>query len=254
MIDWSQMPESAKSWREAGLFDAERLPQPTSAAWLVSDAPPTVVLSVLHIGVVSCFATSCPMGQEWMDMYGTAAGEHVRAIADACDMDELAAAHDDLDAVLRTVGPGLLQPELRARLHAIRRVAVDDQPFTAHQATELASISYRRLDHWARQGWVTPALAAGAGRGGTRCYCLDDVLRLASLRHFADAGRQVNIVGEQLSFLEVGTARFVIVGDRTNVAVCDSLDDLCALVGQADRFTVFDTAPLRESASRSVNR
>ncbi len=55
----------------------------------------------------------------------------------------------------------------------------------AADAHGLAGISYRQLDHWARQGWVTPSVDPGEGRSGRRRYSADDVVRLDLLRHLA---------------------------------------------------------------------
>lgn len=55
----------------------------------------------------------------------------------------------------------------------------------AGDAHALAGISYRQLDHWARQGWVTPSVDSGEGRSGRRRYSPDDVIRLDLLRHLA---------------------------------------------------------------------
>lgn len=55
----------------------------------------------------------------------------------------------------------------------------------AGDAHAAAGISYRQLDHWARQGWVTPSVDPGEGRSGRRLYSADDVVRLDLLRHLA---------------------------------------------------------------------
>jgi DNA-binding transcriptional MerR regulator len=51
----------------------------------------------------------------------------------------------------------------------------------ATDAHTIAGITYRQLDHWARQGWVTPSVDAGQGRSGRRRYSGRDVVRLALL-------------------------------------------------------------------------
>ena len=122
-LDWSRMPRSVSAWLRAGLFNAAGLPQPTSAAWLIAEAPPPAVFGVTHIGVASCLATHCPEGPAWLDLYGSIAGEQVRSFVEAGDPAELAAAHDDLDAILRTFGHELMQPGMVDRLNELRRAA-----------------------------------------------------------------------------------------------------------------------------------
>lgn len=65
----------------------------------------------------------------------------------------------------------------------------------AVRAHELAGISYRQLDHWARQGWVKPSLDAGQGRSGRRIYSLEDVIRLDLLRHLTVSGVNPAVAG-----------------------------------------------------------
>src|SRR4051812_29488125 len=58
---------------------------------------------------------------------------------------------------------------------------------SALDAHTLARITYRQLDHWARQGWVRPSLDPGTGRSGRRRYTTEDVVRLDLLRHLAQS-------------------------------------------------------------------
>ncbi len=70
--------------------------------------------------------------------------------------------------------------------NADQGISADDPTgIVAADAHGLAGISYRQLDHWARQGWVTPSVDPGEGRSGRRRYSADDVVRLDLLRHLA---------------------------------------------------------------------
>jgi DNA-binding transcriptional MerR regulator len=62
---------------------------------------------------------------------------------------------------------------------------------TAPEAAELAGITYRQLDYWARRGWVAPSIDRGTGRAARRLYSADDVVRLAALGHFGRARADV---------------------------------------------------------------
>jgi DNA-binding transcriptional MerR regulator len=62
-------------------------------------------------------------------------------------------------------------------------------------ASELAQITYRQLDHWARQGWVRPSVDPGEGRAGRRRYSSGDVERMALLRHLAKSGVNMSVAG-----------------------------------------------------------
>jgi len=65
----------------------------------------------------------------------------------------------------------------------------------ASVASELAQITYRQLDHWARQGWVRPSVDPGEGRAGRRRYSSGDIERMALLRHLAKSGVNMSVAG-----------------------------------------------------------
>ncbi|MCP4957706.1 MAG: MerR family transcriptional regulator [Actinomycetia bacterium] len=115
----------------------------------------------------------------------------------------------------------------------------------AAEAADLALITYRQLDHWARQGWVEPSLQAGSGRGGRRLYSVDDVLRLAALRHFAKAGWPVKDLGSQLPHTDVAGATWLVAGTESGLVSVDDVDELHELFTNEERFTVYDLRPLR---------
>ncbi len=73
----------------------------------------------------------------------------------------------------------------------------------AGDAHALAGISYRQLDHWARQGWVTPSVDSGEGRSGRRRYSADDVVRLDLLRHLAVSRVNPAVAGPLVAGCEV---------------------------------------------------
>lgn len=247
MIDWDTLPNSTAAWAAAALLDPALLPHPTSARWIVEQAPPLTVLAVLHIGVATCLASGCPEGPKWLNEFGRFAGRRPRDFLERGDVAEMAASHDDFDAVLRQVGPGLLEPLVRPRLMAVRRVAFDPRPFTSAEAMNMTAVTYRQLDHWARQGWVEPSIASGSGRGGTRLYCLDDMIRLAAQRHFGASGLPVATTGEQIALIEVGAKRFVAAGKNLPAAAYD-WPDLTHAIQQPGRYVVFDSELLREHA------
>ena len=116
---------------------------------------------------------------------------------------------------------------------------------TAKAAAEMALITYRQLDHWARQGWVTPSVQTASGRGKRRQYSADDVLRLAALRHFAKSGWPVADLGDQIATVDIAGARWVLVGSKTGlIAVADN-DALQQVVSAEGQFSAYDLKPLR---------
>lgn len=61
--------------------------------------------------------------------------------------------------------------------------------FTSKQAAQLTGITYRQLDYWTRQGYITPIVEAD-GPGSRRRWSLEQVERLC-------------IVGDAVSNLDV---------------------------------------------------
>src|SRR4051794_8674809 len=78
-----------------------------------------------------------------------------------------------------------------------------DPGISALDAHTLAGITYRQLDHWARQGWVRPSLDPGTGRSGRRQYSSDDVVRLDLLRHLAQSRVNAAVAGPQVAAFRV---------------------------------------------------
>ena len=80
----------------------------------------------------------------------------------------------------------------------------------AGDAHEIAGITYRQLDHWARQGWVTPSVDPGHGRSSRRLYSELDVVRLDLLRHLAMSRVNAAVAGPTVADVEI-PERAVIV-------------------------------------------
>lgn len=54
-------------------------------------------------------------------------------------------------------------------------VVTEVQSFSGPQVTELAEISYRQVDYWARTNVVVPSITVARGSGSQRRYSLADV-------------------------------------------------------------------------------
>ena len=121
----------------------------------------------------------------------------------------------------------------------------DDCVITATEAASAAGITYRQLDHWARQGWVTPSIQPGSGRGGRRQYSATDVLRLAALRHFAKSGWQVSDLGERVSAVDLEGAAWLVAGTASAVEACIDDGTLHDAITREGRFSVFYLEALR---------
>lgn len=110
-------------------------------------------------------------------------------------------------------------------------------------AAELANITYRQLDYWARQGWVKPSVEAGVGRPSRRIYGPDDVVKLAALGHFGRSGADVGQLGQAISRLSLSgvTSDYLLVASGAGVEVVAAAA-LRARVSEPGSTTVFDPA------------
>src|SRR4051794_23466094 len=113
---------------------------------------------------------------------------------------------------------------------------------SAPAAAELAGITYRQLDHWERQGWVTAGHVEQVGGRRVRRYGDDDVVRLAALRHLAQSGRDVGSYGPDIGLVDLPVGHFLVVGADVEVVSARSLN---AAVTRPGRWTVFDPSPVR---------
>jgi len=122
----------------------------------------------------------------------------------------------------------------------------------AKTAAELALITYRQLDHWARQGWVTPSVQSATGRGKRREYSPDDVLRLAALRHFAKSGWAVTDLGDLMSDIDVSGAAWILSGTTSGLSAVSDNEALHQLIGTEEQFSAYHLEPLRSRLYNNV--
>jgi DNA-binding transcriptional MerR regulator len=64
----------------------------------------------------------------------------------------------------------------------------DSEGYGGPQVCQLAGISYRQLDYWARTDLLRPSLAEARGSGTKRRYSYRDVLELKVIKQLLDAG------------------------------------------------------------------
>lgn len=129
----------------------------------------------------------------------------------------------------------------------------DAHVISAPEAAELAGITYRQLDHWARQGWVSPSIDRGRGRAARRLYSADDVVRLAALRHFGGA-RADGALGRSVGALRLPPGDVLVVADADGAAHCVPPGELRARVSVGGPYLVFDPAPLRARLEARAGR
>ncbi len=106
--------------------------------------------------------------------------------------------------------------------------------YTSKQTQEIAGITYRQLDYWARTGLVQPSVAAALGSGSRRAYSYGDLVKLRIIKDLLDRGvglqqiRDVFRNHENILDEDLAGGRLVISGDE--VLFMTSTDELVALV------------------------
>ncbi len=100
---------------------------------------------------------------------------------------------------------------------------MSERGFSSYRTAEIAGITYRQLDYWARQGIVRPSLTAATGSGSRRQYSYSDLLELRVIKTLLDAGMRLEQVRKGLDYLrhqlgeDVSSANLVINGSKSIV-------------------------------------
>lgn len=112
--------------------------------------------------------------------------------------------------------------------------AVDS--FSGKRAAEIAGISYRQLDYWARTDLIRPSLADAHGSGTRRRYSYRNLLELKLVKTLLDNGIRLESVREAFSYLrnhlgEDVTAVKLVIAGNTVVLVSEN-DELIDVVNR----------------------
>ncbi len=108
----------------------------------------------------------------------------------------------------------------------------NEQGFSGKKASEIAGITYRQLDYWARTDLVRPSMADASGSGSRRRYSYGDLLELKVIKSLLDAGIKLELVRDAFSYLreqmgeDVSSANLVISGTSVQIRNGDELIDL----------------------------
>ena len=106
------------------------------------------------------------------------------------------------------------------------------QSFSGSQAAQIAGITYRQLDYWARTNLIRPSLTDAKGSGSRRSYEYRDLLELKVIKQLLDAGIRLESVREVFNYLrshvdtEIAAAHIVISGKAVVLCQGDQLVDV----------------------------
>ncbi len=100
---------------------------------------------------------------------------------------------------------------------------MNQQGFSSKRTAEIAGITYRQLDYWAREDIVRPSLTRASGSGSRRLYSYRDLLELRVIKTLIDSGIKLQQVRKGLDYMrdqlgeDVTSANLVISGTSSVV-------------------------------------
>ena len=118
-------------------------------------------------------------------------------------------------------------------------------------ACQIAGITYRQLDYWARTGLVAPTIRSAAGSGSQRLYSFKDVLVLRVVKRLLDAGvslQNIRVAVQHLRRRGVkDLANVTLFSDGTTVYECTSPEEVVDLLqGGQGVFGIAVSGAMRE--------
>lgn len=101
-------------------------------------------------------------------------------------------------------------------------------------ACQIAGITYRQLDYWARTKLVTPSIRTAHGSGSQRLYSFKDILVLKIVKRLLDTGvslQNIRVAVDHLRLRGVrDLARVTLFSDGTTVYECTSPEEIVDLL------------------------
>ncbi|GAC84314.1 MerR family transcriptional regulator [Gordonia paraffinivorans] len=118
-------------------------------------------------------------------------------------------------------------------------------------ACQIAGITYRQLDYWARTGLVVPSIRGAAGSGSQRLYSFKDILVLKIVKRLLDTGislQNIRVAVDHLRKRGVeDLARITLFSDGTTVYECTSAEEVVDLLqGGQGVFGIAVSGAMRE--------
>ncbi|GAA1475112.1 MerR family transcriptional regulator [Corynebacterium felinum] len=100
---------------------------------------------------------------------------------------------------------------------------------------QVAGITYRQLDYWARTKLVEPSIRNARGSGSQRLYSFKDILVLKIVKGLLDTGISLQNIRQAVDKLrDLGVddlAEITLVSDGTTVYECRSAEEVIDLLG-----------------------
>jgi DNA-binding transcriptional MerR regulator len=118
-------------------------------------------------------------------------------------------------------------------------------------ACQIAGITYRQLDYWARTSLVVPSIRSAAGSGSQRLYSFKDILVLKIVKRLLDTGislQNIRVAVDHLRKRGVrDLANITLFSDGTTVYECTSAEEVVDLLqGGQGVFGIAVSGAMRE--------
>lgn len=101
-------------------------------------------------------------------------------------------------------------------------------------ACQIAGITYRQLDYWARTKLVEPSIRTAHGSGSQRLYSFKDILVLKIVKRLLDAGISLQNIRSAVDHLRDRGVRdlatVTLFSDGTTVYECTSAEEIVDLL------------------------
>ncbi len=111
----------------------------------------------------------------------------------------------------------------------------DEVGYRVPIACQVAGITYRQLDYWARTGLVRPSIRGAKGSGSQRLYSFKDILVLKIVKGLLDTGislQNIRLAVDKLRDRGVNDiAEITLVSDGVTVYECRSNEEIIDLLG-----------------------
>ncbi|EEI16596.1 MerR family transcriptional regulator [Corynebacterium lipophiloflavum] len=111
----------------------------------------------------------------------------------------------------------------------------DEVGYRVPIACQVAGITYRQLDYWARTNLVRPSIRGAKGSGSQRLYSFKDILVLKIVKRLLDTGislQNIRLAVDKLRDRGVNDiAEITLVSDGTTVYECRSSEEIIDLLG-----------------------
>ncbi|NYH78317.1 DNA-binding transcriptional MerR regulator [Actinopolyspora biskrensis] len=123
--------------------------------------------------------------------------------------------------------------------------------YRGRAACQIAGITYRQLDYWARTDLVGPSIRLAEGSGSQRLYSFKDILVLKIVKRLLDAGVSLHNIRIAVDHLRSRGVRdlagVTLFSDGTTVYECTSAEDVVDLLrGGQGVFGIAVSGAMRE--------